>query len=72
VPWQWPVGAACAFLLALLTTPAGVSGAVLLLPITEASIRRLLGLIACVVAVRYLQQATQPARNHQTAVIATG
>ena len=31
--WQWPVGAALAFLLALLTTPAGVSGAVLLLPI---------------------------------------
>jgi uncharacterized membrane protein YfcA len=33
VPWQWPVGALCAFLLALATTPAGVSGAVLLLPI---------------------------------------
>lgn len=33
VPWQWPVGAMCAFLLALVTTPAGVSGAVLLLPI---------------------------------------
>jgi uncharacterized protein len=33
MPWQWPVGAACAFFLALLTTPAGVSGAVLLLPI---------------------------------------
>ncbi|HWD75572.1 MAG TPA: sulfite exporter TauE/SafE family protein [Solirubrobacteraceae bacterium] len=31
--WQWPVGAALAFLLALATTPAGVSGAVLLLPI---------------------------------------
>jgi uncharacterized membrane protein YfcA len=31
--WQWPVGAALAFLLAVLTTPAGVSGAVLLLPI---------------------------------------
>ena len=31
--WQWPVGALCAFLLALVTTPAGVSGAVLLLPI---------------------------------------
>lgn len=30
--WQWIVGAACAFLLALVTTPAGVSGAVLLLP----------------------------------------
>jgi uncharacterized membrane protein YfcA len=33
VPWQWPVGAVCAFVLALITTPAGVSGAVLLLPI---------------------------------------
>jgi uncharacterized membrane protein YfcA len=33
VPWEWPVGALCAFLLALITTPAGVSGAVLLLPI---------------------------------------
>jgi hypothetical protein len=33
VPWQWPVGAGCAFLLTLITTPAGVSGAVLLLPI---------------------------------------
>jgi uncharacterized protein len=33
MPWQWPVGALCAFLLALITTPAGVSGAVLLLPI---------------------------------------
>jgi uncharacterized protein len=31
--WQWPLGAACAFLLALITTPAGVSGAVLLLPV---------------------------------------
>jgi len=31
--WQWPVGAVLAFLLALMTTPAGVSGAVLLLPI---------------------------------------
>ena len=31
--WQWPVGAALAFLLAVATTPAGVSGAVLLLPI---------------------------------------
>ena len=31
--WQWIVGAVLAFLLALLTTPAGVSGAVLLLPI---------------------------------------
>src|ERR1700722_12527573 len=33
MPWEWPVGAACAFLLTLITTPAGVSGAVLLLPI---------------------------------------
>jgi uncharacterized membrane protein YfcA len=33
MPWQWPVGALCAFLLAVITTPAGVSGAVLLLPI---------------------------------------
>jgi uncharacterized protein len=33
MPWTWPVGAVCAFLLALVTTPAGVSGAVLLLPI---------------------------------------
>jgi hypothetical protein len=33
VHWQWLVGAALAFLLALATTPAGVSGAVLLLPI---------------------------------------
>jgi uncharacterized membrane protein YfcA len=31
--WQWPGGACLAFLLALVTTPAGVSGAVLLLPI---------------------------------------
>lgn len=30
--WQWPVGAVFAFVLALVTTPAGVSGAVLLLP----------------------------------------
>ncbi len=33
MPWQWPVGAVLAFALALITTPAGVSGAVLLLPI---------------------------------------
>jgi uncharacterized protein len=33
VPWEWPVGALCAFVLALVATPAGVSGAVLLLPI---------------------------------------
>jgi len=31
--WQWPLGAGCGFLIALLTTPAGVSGAVLLLPV---------------------------------------
>ena len=31
--WQWPLGAACGFLIALATTPAGVSGAVLLLPV---------------------------------------
>jgi hypothetical protein len=29
--WQWPAGAACGFLIALVTTPAGVSGALLLL-----------------------------------------
>src|SRR5450631_3317660 len=33
MPWEWPVGALCAFTLALITTPAGVSGAVLLLPV---------------------------------------
>jgi hypothetical protein len=33
MPWEWPVGALCAFLLTLVTTPAGVSGAVLLLPV---------------------------------------
>jgi uncharacterized protein len=33
MPWEWPVGAGCAFLLALVTAPVGVSGAVLLLPI---------------------------------------
>jgi uncharacterized membrane protein YfcA len=33
MPWEWPVGAVCAFLVALATTPAGVSGAVLLLPV---------------------------------------
>lgn len=37
--WQWPVGASLAFLLALLTTPAGVSGAVLLLPIQLSVLR---------------------------------
>ncbi|MHB8243174.1 MAG: sulfite exporter TauE/SafE family protein [Solirubrobacteraceae bacterium] len=31
--WQWLLGGGCAFLLALVTTPAGVSGAVLLLPV---------------------------------------
>jgi len=33
MPWEWPVGAAFAFALALIATPAGVSGAVLLLPV---------------------------------------
>lgn len=33
MPREWPVGALCAFVLAPVTTPAGVSGAVLLLPI---------------------------------------
>src|SRR5450755_2559839 len=33
MPWEWPIGALCAFVLALITTPAGVSGAVLLLPV---------------------------------------
>src|ERR1700733_14408920 len=33
MPWEWPVDALCALLLTLVTTPAGVSGAVLLLPI---------------------------------------
>jgi uncharacterized protein len=33
MPWEWPAGAVCAFLLALITTPAGVSCAVLLLPV---------------------------------------
>jgi uncharacterized protein len=33
VLWEWLLGALLAFILALLTTPAGVSGAVLLLPI---------------------------------------
>jgi len=39
VHWQWPVGAALAFVLALVTTPAGVSGAVLLLPIQLSVLR---------------------------------
>jgi uncharacterized protein len=33
MPWEWPIGALCAFALALVTTPAGISGAVLLLPV---------------------------------------
>jgi uncharacterized membrane protein YfcA len=33
MPWQWPVGALFAFVLAVMSTPAGVSGAVLLLPL---------------------------------------
>jgi uncharacterized protein len=33
MPWEWPVGAVFAFALALVATPAGVSGAVLLLPV---------------------------------------
>jgi uncharacterized membrane protein YfcA len=37
--WQWPVGAACGFLIALVTTPAGVSGAVLLLPVQLSVLR---------------------------------
>ena len=35
----------------------------------EASIRRLLGLIACVVAIRYLQEATHPVHRSQPAAI---
>ncbi|HMD57563.1 MAG TPA: sulfite exporter TauE/SafE family protein [Solirubrobacteraceae bacterium] len=37
--WQWPTGAACGFLIALITTPAGVSGAVLLLPVQLSVLR---------------------------------
>lgn len=37
--WQWPLGAACGFLIALVTTPAGVSGAVLLLPVQLSVLR---------------------------------
>lgn len=37
--WQWPIGAACGFLIALITTPAGVSGAVLLLPVQLSVLR---------------------------------
>ena len=33
VPWEWPIGALLAALIAFVTTPAGVSGAVLLLPV---------------------------------------
>jgi uncharacterized protein len=33
VPWEWPAGALCAFVVALATTPACVSGAVLPLPV---------------------------------------
>jgi uncharacterized membrane protein YfcA len=39
MPWEWPVGALCAFCLALVTTPAGVSGAVLLLPVQLSVLR---------------------------------
>jgi uncharacterized membrane protein YfcA len=37
--WQLPVGALCGFLLAAMTTPAGVSGAVLLLPVQVSILR---------------------------------
>jgi hypothetical protein len=37
--WQWPAGAACGCLIALITTPAGVSGAVLLLPVQLSVLR---------------------------------
>jgi uncharacterized protein len=37
--WQLPAGAACGFLIALITTPAGVSGAVLLLPVQLSVLR---------------------------------
>jgi uncharacterized membrane protein YfcA len=37
--WQWPAGAACGFLITLVTTPAGVSGAVLLLPVQLSVLR---------------------------------
>jgi len=33
VHWQWLLGGGCAFVLALVTTPAGVSGVVLVLPV---------------------------------------
>jgi uncharacterized protein len=37
--WQWPAAAGLAFLLAFITTPAGVSGAVLLLPLQLSVLR---------------------------------
>jgi uncharacterized membrane protein YfcA len=37
--WQWSAGAAFGFLIALVTTPAGVSGAVLLLPVQLSVLR---------------------------------
>jgi len=37
--WQWPAGVACGFIIALATTPAGVSGAVLLLPVQVSLLR---------------------------------
>jgi uncharacterized protein len=37
--WQWPVGAAFGFVIAAITTPAGVSGAVLLLPVQVSVLR---------------------------------
>jgi uncharacterized protein len=37
--WQLPAGALCGFLLAAVTTPAGVSGAVLLLPVQVSLLR---------------------------------
>jgi uncharacterized protein len=37
--WQWYAGAACGFVIALVTTPAGVSGAVLLLPVQLSVLR---------------------------------
>src|SRR3954451_18475039 len=39
MPWEWPVGAVCAFVVAVVTTPAGVSGAVLLLPVQVSVLR---------------------------------
>jgi uncharacterized membrane protein YfcA len=41
--WQWLAGGACGFLIAVVTTPAGVSGAVLLLPV-QLSVLRVPGL----------------------------